>query len=67
MSMQQIDYVRAWIGAHIKNERGAVATEYAVLVAFLVVLIVAGAVLFGGALRDWLKGLVTEVKSQPKG
>lgn len=60
-----IDYLRSWIGSHIKNERGAVATEYAVLVAFLVVLIVAGAALFGGALRTWLSGLVGTVQSSP--
>lgn len=56
--MQLLDVIRIYIAARCSNERGAVATEYAVLIAFMVVLIVGGVAVFGGDVADWFEGLV---------
>jgi pilus assembly protein Flp/PilA len=49
--------LRNWID----SDRGATATEYGILVAFIAFLIIAGATLFGGALRDYFGRLATTV------
>lgn len=56
--MQLLYVLRNYAAMRCSNERGAVATEYAVLIAFMVVLIVAGVTAFGGDLSDWFSGLV---------
>ena len=43
------------------KDRGATATEYAILVAFLVIAVAAGVGIFGNALSDWFSGLMTKV------
>ena len=55
---QLLDVLRIYAAARFSNERGAVATEYAVLIAFMVVLIVAGVTAFGGDVSAWFSGLV---------
>ena len=44
-----------------EEEKGATATEYALLVAFIAFAIVAGATLFGNALRGYFDKLSTTV------
>ncbi|MBT2532073.1 Flp family type IVb pilin [Arthrobacter sp. ISL-48] len=43
------------------SEKGATATEYSLLVAFIALIIVAGVTLFGQALNDWFTALATKV------
>lgn len=43
------------------DERGATATEYALLVALIAVVIVGGITIFGGALNTFFSGLSTKV------
>lgn len=43
------------------SERGATATEYAILVAFIALVIIAGVTLFGGNLNSWFNGLGSHV------
>ncbi|NYE38905.1 pilus assembly protein Flp/PilA [Nocardioides cavernae] len=50
---------------HERDERGATATEYGLLVGFIAIVIVAGVGLFGtaldtyfGGLADWLAGVI---------
>jgi pilus assembly protein Flp/PilA len=52
------------------KDRGATATEYAMLVAFIAVAIVAAVTFFGGALSDFFTGLghkigITDATSIP--
>lgn len=44
-----------------KSERGATATEYGLLVAFIAIAIIAMVTLFGGALSDFFEALAGEV------
>lgn len=43
------------------KDRGATATEYAILVAFVALVIAAGALLFGNALSKWFGDLATSI------
>jgi pilus assembly protein Flp/PilA len=43
------------------NERGATATEYALLVGLIALIIVVGVGAFGGALNTWFNTLATTV------
>ena len=43
------------------KDRGATATEYALLVAFIALVVVGGATLFGTALSNWFKNLATSI------
>jgi pilus assembly protein Flp/PilA len=43
------------------NERGATATEYALLVAFIAIAIIVGVTLFGNALNTFFSNLATRV------
>ena len=45
------------------SEKGATATEYSLLVAFIAFLVIGGATLFGGALSNWFTALATEVNT----
>ncbi|RAX47012.1 Flp family type IVb pilin [Arthrobacter sp. AQ5-06] len=43
------------------SEKGATATEYSLLVAFIALLIIAGVTLFGNALNAWFSTLASRV------
>lgn len=45
----------------LTSEKGATATEYSLLVAFIALLIIAGVTLFGNALNDWFSNLASRV------
>jgi len=45
------------------KERGATATEYAILVAFIALLIILGVTFFGGQLNSWFNRLGGHVSS----
>lgn len=45
----------------LTSEKGATATEYSLLVAFIALLIIAGVTLFGNALNDWFSSLASRV------
>lgn len=49
--------LRNWID----SDRGATATEYGILVAFIAFIVIAGVTLFGQALDAYFDKLVTEV------
>lgn len=44
-----------------EKEKGATATEYAVLVSFIALIIIAGVTVFGNALSAWFSGLAGQV------
>jgi pilus assembly protein Flp/PilA len=44
-----------------EKEKGATATEYAVLVSFIALIIIGGVTIFGNALHDWFAGLGARV------
>ena len=60
--LQLLNILRIQV-ARLSNERGAVATEYAILIAFMVVLIIGGVTLFGGDLADWFGGLIDGINA----
>jgi len=45
------------------KERGATATEYAILVAFIALLIILGVTFFGNNLNNWFHNIGTHVNS----
>ena len=45
----------------LESEKGATATEYSLLIAFVAFAIMAGAVLFGEALSGWFSDLADEI------
>ncbi len=45
----------------VEKERGATATEYALLVAFIALAIIVGVTLFGNALNTFFSNLATRV------
>lgn len=45
------------------SERGATATEYSLLVAFIAFLVIGGASFFGGALDNWFRALGAQVNT----
>ncbi|MBT2532072.1 Flp family type IVb pilin [Arthrobacter sp. ISL-48] len=51
----------AGIKDRFTSEKGATATEYSLLVAFIALIIVAGVTLFGNALNTWFTSLATKV------
>ncbi|MDH4139164.1 MAG: Flp family type IVb pilin [Coriobacteriia bacterium] len=58
-----------WLKVHARNwmdsDDGATALEYAVLVVGIVVLLAAGALIFGGELRDFFSDLFPNVVAAP--
>ena len=60
---QLLNVLRTYTATRFSNERGAVATEYAVLIAFMVVLIVGGVTLFGNDVATWFSGLIDGISS----
>jgi pilus assembly protein Flp/PilA len=51
----------AGVKDRLSSEKGATATEYSLLIAFVAFAIMVGATLFGTALSDWFEALATEV------
>lgn len=52
----------------LESEKGATATEYSLLIAFIAFAVIGGATIFGNALSDWfttLGGTVTGWKLKP--
>lgn len=47
----------------LASEKGATATEYSLLVAFIAFLVIGGATFFGEALSQWFTDLGTEVST----
>ena len=50
-------------GRHTRDERGATATEYGLLVGFIAIVIVVGVGFFGEALNTYFDGLATWLDS----
>lgn len=44
-----------------RDENGAVATEYAILITGIALVIIIGVGAFGGALNDWFNGLADQI------
>lgn len=67
--MQQLMTMIAFISARLDlrdaKDRGATATEYAMLVAFVAVIIAAGAYIFGGDISNWFSSLGDSVQNTP--
>ena len=53
----------AGVKDRLESEKGATATEYSLLVAFIAFMIIGGATFFGGALDDWFRALGAEVNT----
>ncbi|MDI3193776.1 Flp family type IVb pilin [Pseudarthrobacter sp. AL07] len=51
----------AGVKDRFSSEKGATATEYSLLVAFIALLIIAGVTLFGNALNAWFSTLASRV------
>lgn len=51
----------AGIKDKLESEKGATATEYSLLIAFVAFAIIGGATIFGGELSAWFERLGTEV------
>jgi len=51
----------AGVKGKLESEKGATATEYSLLVAFIAFLIIAGVTFFGQQLSAWFTGLGTTV------
>ena len=51
----------------VSSEKGATATEYSLLVAFIAFLIIGGVGIFGGALNGWFTDLGTTVGNWANG
>jgi pilus assembly protein Flp/PilA len=45
----------------LTSEKGATATEYSLLVAFIALVIIVGVTAFGGALNKWFGDIATNV------
>ena len=53
----------AGVKERLSSEKGATATEYSLLVAFIAFIIIVGVTFFGTALRDWFNDLGAEVNT----
>ena len=53
----------AGVKARFESEKGATATEYSLLIAFIAFIIIVGVTAFGNALSTWFTNLGTEVAS----
>lgn len=57
--MVQFDFLKTWLTAHAKSERGASLVEYALLVALIAVVCIAAVSFLGGN----IKGKMNQVGS----
>jgi pilus assembly protein Flp/PilA len=55
-------HIRAKVQTRLAEEKGATATEYGILMAFLVVIALAGISFFGLALSGWYDELTAHLK-----
>ena len=53
----------AGVKDRFSSEKGATATEYSLLIAFIAFIIIVGVTAFGNALSTWFTNLGTEVTS----
>lgn len=60
-------YLASHLTLHKTDEQGAVATEYAMLVAFIAIVVLAGVILFGKALLGFFDGIATTVSGWATG
>lgn len=51
----------AGVKDRLESEKGATATEYSLLVAFIAFIVIGGVTLFGAALNTWFGQLATHV------
>ncbi|MEZ2390741.1 Flp family type IVb pilin [bacterium RCC_150] len=51
----------AGVKVRFTSEKGATATEYSLLVAFIALVIIVGVTAFGGALNTWYNNIATTV------
>ena len=51
----------AGVKDRLASEKGATATEYSLLVAFIALVIIVGVTAFGGALNTWYNNIATTV------
>ncbi|MCO4256755.1 Flp family type IVb pilin [Pseudarthrobacter cellobiosi] len=51
----------AGVKDRLSSEKGATATEYSLLIAFIAFIIIVGVTVFGNALSAWFTALGTEV------
>lgn len=54
-------YLASHLTLHKTDEQGAVATEYAMLVAFIAIVVLTGVALFGQALLKFFENIATTV------
>lgn len=60
LMVSMLAYV-AGVKDRFSSEKGATATEYSLLIAFIAFLIIAGVTLFGNALNAWFSNLGSTV------
>ena len=53
--------MRNLIKRFLRNERGATATEYAMLVVFIALAVATGAQAFSGGLNTWFRAVSTSI------
>ena len=53
--------MRIFINRFLRHERGATATEYAMLLAFIAIAIAAGAQAFSNGLNTWFRAVSTSI------
>lgn len=59
--LQHLGAMIVALTAREKDEKGATATEYGLLVALIAMVIIIGITAFGTALRDWFSAMATTV------
>lgn len=57
------DFLRAWLGSRIRDERGASLVEYALLVALIAVVCIAAVTLLGKAASSKFSSIGTVISS----
>lgn len=68
MNTLMVSILTFWNGLKERaaDEKGATATEYALLIAFVALAIIVGATLFGTALSNWFSSLADNIASWAK-
>jgi len=56
-----INFLRAWLAAQTKTERGASLVEYALLVALIAVVVIGAITLLAGSVEDTFSGVSNEL------
>ncbi len=60
--MVQFDFLKTWLKAHAKTERGASLVEYALLVALIAVVCIAAISFLGNSAKDKFNGVGSSIK-----